>query len=59
MVWNLLFTQGQGSLGHGGGGLVGKKFMVGQVLKEFLEEKGKISTMDGRMHSKPFHPNWK
>jgi hypothetical protein len=38
----------EGTLDHGGDGLVGQNFMVGQILKEFLEEEGKMSTTDGK-----------
>jgi hypothetical protein len=55
----ILSTRGQGALDHGGGKLVGENFMVGQILKEFLEKEGEISTMDGRRCLKPFGPNWK
>ncbi len=44
---------------HGGGGLLGENFMVCQIFETFLEEEGKISTMDGKRRSKPFSPNWK
>ncbi len=44
---------------HEGGRLVGQNFMVSQILKEFFEEKGDTSTMDGRKCLKPSHPNWK
>jgi len=30
-----------------------------KFLKKLFEEKGKISTMDGRRCLKPFGPNWK
>lgn len=49
----------QGALDHIGGKLVGKFFMVGQILEELVEEEGKACTMDGRMPLKPFGPNWK
>jgi hypothetical protein len=54
----LLSTKGQGTLDHGGGELVGKKFMVGQILEEFFKGESKINTMDGRRHSKPYRPNF-
>jgi hypothetical protein len=38
---------------------VGKKFMVGQILEELIEEKGEACTMNGRRCSKPSSPNWK
>ncbi len=59
MVWCPLSTKGLGTLDHKGGGLVGKKFMVGQILEEFFKEEGQTSTMDGKRCSKPFGPNWK
>jgi hypothetical protein len=45
------------TLDHKSGGLVGKSFMVGEIHKEFFKEKVETSTMDGRKHSKPYHPN--
>ncbi len=59
MVWCPLSTEGQGALDHKGGKLVGKKFMVGQILEKLVEKKGKACTMDGRRHLKPSSPNWK
>ncbi len=44
---------------HEGGELVGKKFMVGQILKESIEKKSKTCTTDGKRCSKPFGPNLK
>ncbi len=58
MVWCPLSTNGQGTLDHGGGELVGENFMVGQILEEFIKGEGKINTMDGRRCSKPFSPNF-
>jgi hypothetical protein len=52
-------TKGQGALEHKNGELVGENFMVNQILKELVEEKGKAYTMDGRRCSKPSRPNWK
>ncbi len=43
---------------HKGGKLVRENFMVGQILKKLVEEKGKTYTMDERKCSKPFKPNW-
>ncbi len=59
MVWCPLSTKRQGALDHEGGELVGKKFMVGQILKELVKKEGEACTMDGRRHLKPFGPNWK
>jgi hypothetical protein len=36
-----------------------KIFMVGQIFKKLVKEKGEAYTMDGRRCSKPFSPNWK
>jgi hypothetical protein len=36
-----------------------KKFMVGQIFEELVEEKGEAYTMDGKRCSKPFSPNLK
>jgi hypothetical protein len=46
-------------LDHQGGELVGKKFMVGKILKELVEEKDEAYTMDGRRCSKLSSPSWK
>jgi hypothetical protein len=46
-------------LDHRNGEIVGENFMVGQILEEFVEEKGEACTMDGRRCSKPSRPNWK
>ncbi len=43
MVWCPLFTKGQGALDHEGGKLVGKKFMVGQFLKNWLKKTMKLA----------------
>ncbi len=56
MMWNLLSTKGQGVLDHEGGELVGQNFMVGQILKEFCEEKGNTSTINGKKVLKTFSP---
>jgi hypothetical protein len=44
---------------HRDGKLVGKKFMVGQIPEELVEEEGEACTMNGRRRLKPFGPNWK
>jgi hypothetical protein len=44
-------------LDHKGGELMGEIFMVGQILKELVEEKGEAYTMDGRRRLKPSIPN--
>jgi len=36
-------TKGQDGLNHGGGGLVGKYFMVTQILKEFFKKRAKLA----------------
>ncbi len=33
--------------------------MVGQILEELVEKKGKACTMNGRKCAKPSRPNWK
>lgn len=43
-------------LDHEGGELVGQNFMVGQILKEFCEEKGNTSTINGKKVLKTFSP---
>ncbi len=59
MAWCVLFTKGQGAVGHRGGKLLGENFMVGQIFEALVEEEGEACTMDGRRYSKPFGPNWK
>jgi hypothetical protein len=49
-----LSIKGQGTLDHGGGELVGENFVVDQILKELVKEKGEACTMDGKRLSKPF-----
>jgi len=46
-------------LDHEGGGLVGQNFIMGKKFQIVFEKEGKISTMDGRKHSKPFCLDWK
>jgi hypothetical protein len=36
-------TKGQDGLDHGGGGLVGKYFMVNKILKEFFKKWAKLA----------------
>jgi len=59
MIWCPLSTKGQGALDHRNGELVGKNFMVSQILKKLIELKGEACTKDGRRCSKPSRPNWK
>jgi hypothetical protein len=49
-----LSTKRQVALDHEGGELVRENFMVGQILKELVEEKGKACTMNGIRRSKLF-----
>jgi len=46
-------------LNHEGGKLVGENFMVGQIFKKLVKEKGEACTMDEKRHSKPSTSNWK
>ncbi len=59
VVWCPLSIKREGALDHGGGGLMGENFMVGQIFEEFLEEEGKTNTMDGRKRLKPSNPYYK
>jgi hypothetical protein len=56
-LMSFIHKKGQGALDHKGGKLVGETFMVGQILKTLVEEKGETCTMDGRRCSKPSNPN--
>ncbi len=51
VVWCFLSTKRQGALDHKGGELVGENFMVGQIFKELIEEKGEVSLEEKHVFS--------